>query len=251
MVNITSLFYRVFLFLMILSLTVFISLRVNKYPRNLRLLMMLAAVFSAIGTLGRLVDVLVLFIHIPFSNEIHVITHIISIGGLIWIFISMMKTLESYYIPLTSIGTSEEKRKPPGTAYLVLSSEITQEIAKLMRNLKGPVLIFTRHPHLYNKSNNVKIVWITTADSKGVSPTALHVLQDIAIRFTSENNGTTVIIDCLEYLIIYNGFRGVFKFLVSLKDYLMIKGATLILFVDPMTLKESEVALLRREFHHS
>ncbi|MBO8173968.1 MAG: DUF835 domain-containing protein [Thermococcus sp.] len=246
MVDIIALFYRCFLFLMILSLTIFIGLRVKKYPKNLRLLMLLAAIFSGIGAFGRLVDILVLFVPIPFAPEIHIITHIISIGGVIWVFISIMLTLESYYIPLTSTSHAEGKRKP-GASYLILSSNIAHDVVEFLQNIDGPVLVFTRYLHLYN--NNIKKIWVTTADSKGVSPTALHVLQDIAIKFASENEGATIILDCVEYLVIYNGFKSVFKFLVSLKDHLMARGATLIIFVDPTALDESEIALLKREFN--
>ncbi len=246
MVSATALLYRLFIFLMILSLTIFITPRIRRYPKNLRRLMLMAAIFSGIGAFGRFIDVLVLFVPIPSASKIHLITHVISIGGVIWVFISLILNLERYYIPLTSISNVEEKRKP-GASSLVLSSNITQDVGEFLQNINGPVLLFTRYPNLYG-NGNIKKIWITTADSKGVSPTALHVLQDIAIRFASENNGATIIVDCLEYLILYNSFKSVFKFLVSLKDHLMIRGATLIIFADPTTLDKSQVALLKREF---
>ncbi len=246
MVSAIVLFYRLFLFLMILFLTIFISIRIRRYPKNLRKLMLLAAIFSGIGAFGRLIDVLVLFISIPLAYEIHLITHVVSIGGVIWVFISLMLNLERYYIPLTSISHAEEKRKP-GASYIVLSSNTIQDVVEFLQNIDGPVLLLTRYPNLYG-NENIKKIWITTADSKGVSPTALHVLQDIAIRFASENNGATIVVDCLEYLVLYNGFKSVFKFLVTLKDHLMTRGATLIIFADPTALEESQVALLKREF---
>ena len=90
MVDIVGLFYRVFMFIMILSLTIFISLRVKRYPKNLRHLMLLAAIFSGIGTFGRFIDILVLFVPVPFAPKIHIITHIVSVGGIIWVFILIM-----------------------------------------------------------------------------------------------------------------------------------------------------------------
>jgi len=248
MVNAIILFYRVSLFLMIFAFTVFLGLRINKYPQNLRRLIILATVFSAIGTFGRFINLLALFINIPFFSEIHMLTHVVSVGGIVWTFILIVRILENYYIPLTSFVVPKERKS--GAAYLVLSPDTVQKVHTLIQEFsEGPVLVFTRNPQLYNRHKNVKTVWVTTAGFEGVSPTALHVLQDMAIKFASENNNTTVIVDCLEYLIIYNGFRSVFKFLVSLKDHLVMRGATLILVVDPATLKESELSLLRREFN--
>lgn len=247
MVDIVGLFYRVFMFIMILSLTIFISLRVKRYPKNLRHLMLLAAIFSGIGTFGRFIDILVLFVPVPFAPEIHIITHIVSVGGIIWVFILIMLSLETYYIPLTSIVQTKGKKKA-GASYLVLSSNIVHDVIEFLQDINEPVLIFTRYPHLY-ENENIKKIWVTTADSNGVSPTALHVLQDIAIKFASENEGSIIILDCVEYLVIYNGFKSVFKLLVSLKDHLMVRGAALIIFVDPTALDESEIALLKREFH--
>ena len=247
MVNVT-LFYRVSLFLIISAFTIFLGLRINKYPRNLRRLIILATVFSAIGTFGRFINLLALFINIPFFSEIHMLTHVVSVGGIIWTFILVIRVLENYYIPFTSSVAPKEGKS--GVAYLTLSQDTVQKVHTLLQEFsEGPVLVFTRNPQRYNRYKNVKTAWVTTAGFEGVSPTALHILHDMAIRFVSENNNTTVIVDCLEYLIIYNGFRSVFKFLVSLKDHLVMRGATLILVVDPTTLKESELSLLRREFN--
>ena len=127
----------------------------------------------------------------------------------------VIMVLENYYIPLISSVAPKERKS--GAAYLVLSPDTVQKVHTLLQEFsEGPVLVFTRNPQLYNRHKNVKTVWVTTAGFEGVSPTALHILHDMAIRFVSENNNTTVIVDCLEYLIIYNGFRSVsvFKFLV-------------------------------------
>ncbi|WP_457754110.1 DUF835 domain-containing protein, partial [Thermococcus sp.] len=182
------------------------------------------------------------------------LTHIVGIGGLIWAFISLTITLERYYIPLTSSREiqRETTRKNgfEAGAYVVFSKNRLFDVMELIKNMKLPALILTRSPSFYQsmKKDNLKIVWITQVPDKGVSPTALHVLGDIVIKFIKDNPGSVVLIDSIEYLSLYNDFKAVFKFLVNLKDYITLMHSTLIIFVDKATLEEWQEALLLKEF---
>lgn len=67
------------------------------------------------------------------------------------------------------------------------------------------------------------------------------------MKFLKEAGGGTICVDCLEYLIIYNGFEAVFRFVTSLKDYAMLAGSSIILTVREGTLNERELSFLLRE----
>ncbi|WP_158508409.1 DUF835 domain-containing protein [Thermococcus barophilus] len=250
--NITPLLYRTLLFVFIFLFTVFLGIRIKKYPLTLRKPMILATLFTGIGALGRFIDLLALFISVPYYSEIHIITHILSVCGIIAVFIMLIFALERYYIPLASSlqqTTSEEKKFASG-AYVVFSKDRLIDVIEMVKDIKSPTLVITRSPHIYEsmKTENLITTWVTQVPGKGIPPTALHVIGDMAIKFAEENKNATVIIDCIEYLILYNDFKAVFKFLVNIKDYLMVKNATLIIFADRDSLSQSEISLILKEF---
>ncbi|AEC51257.1 hypothetical protein PNA2_0340 [Pyrococcus sp. NA2] len=135
-------------------------------------------------------------------------------------------------------------------AYLISGSRARiVDVINMIRDINAPILIFTRYPSFYrNLGGNVKVIWVTQASEDGVPPTKLHVIQDYAIKFAKENGYAVVIIDCLEYLLLYNEFASVFKFLASLKDYLIMMNSALILAVDERALDEKHYTLLLNEF---
>jgi hypothetical protein len=61
-------------------------------------------------------------------------------------------------------------------------------------------------------------------------------------------SGDALIIDGVEYLILENGFEPVFRFLVNLKDQILLKDSILVLIVDERVLEEKHAFLLQREF---
>ena len=247
MVSIEPLIYRIILFCLILLFAVFLAVRIRRYPKNLRKLMTMATVFAAIGSLGRFVDIIALFKRIPHYSQIHVVTHVISIGGLVWVFISMILTLERYYIPIAASEKLRELRVSTG-AYL-FPFRAQEEILGLLKGTEAAILAVTRNPGLYTEfGDRVKKIWVSMAVETAVPPTKLHVMQDAVIRFLKDAGRGIVIIDCVEYLILYNDFETVFKFLTSLKDYVMVMDSTLVVAVKRGTLSERELTILGREF---
>ncbi|ACJ16529.1 Hypothetical protein TON_1041 [Thermococcus onnurineus NA1] len=128
-------------------------------------------------------------------------------------------------------------------AYLVKPTS-PQMILGLLSGKK--VLVVTRRPQLY-ESLGVPYIWITNVDHpKAISPTRLAPLLHTIIE--SADKDTFVIFDGLNYLILQNGFESTIKFLMSLKDVLLEKGAGIVLIVDPETLEKKHIAMLEREF---
>ncbi len=121
-------------------------------------------------------------------------------------------------------------------------------IEKLLKRLGGgaKVLAVTRNPDPL-RNTGVPYIWMTKLNVKeGVLPTRLAPLLQYIVDRADGN--TVVLVDCVEYLIIENGFKAVFKFLTTLKDYLSTKGATLILIVNRKTMDKRELTLLEKEF---
>ncbi|WP_297508796.1 DUF835 domain-containing protein [Thermococcus sp.] len=120
-------------------------------------------------------------------------------------------------------------------------------VEALLELLKGrKVIAITRNPEPYRKKN-VPHLWLSSVPAEdAVPPTKL---APILHRLLSEaDKNTFIVIDGLEYLILNNGFDAVFKFLVTLKDYLFTKNAGMIVLVDEETLEPRERFLLHREF---
>ncbi|AEC51741.1 hypothetical protein PNA2_0824 [Pyrococcus sp. NA2] len=235
MVGLLSLAYRLIVFLIFAILSVYVALKFRRSPSEFKYVFKRSFIFLALAAFVRLIDVLVLFVEVPYAMEIHMIGHVVILIGIAYIYIEFMKNLERFFYP-------EEPRFGREAAYLVKSYE---EVIPLIRGKK--TLAITRNPERYENISS-KVVWVTSTGEKGVHPTALHVLLDISVRFVSENRGAVVILDCIEFLILYNGFSSVFKFLTTLKDNILVREGELIIVASPEALGEKEMHLLMREF---
>ncbi|WP_394335178.1 DUF835 domain-containing protein [Thermococcus gorgonarius] len=66
------------------------------------------------------------------------------------------------------------------------------------------------------------------------------------ISHLQENPDVPVVIECLEYLALHNGFNSLLKFLNTLRDYAILYGGTVYLVTDPLAWTDREYALLER-----
>ena len=249
-----QLVYDIVLFIVLVYIWYFFAKRWNRYTAELKPFIRNAVVFLAFGVAGRTVDLIADFVRVPYDNYLYTFFYGVSIVGIIYTMISYVIQLENSYLPLTSTPSSQnspdDKPEALTGAYLIMGSRGKMlEVLNVIKSFQRPTLVFTRNPNFYSELGDfVMPVWITQATDSGISPTALHVIQDSAIRFVRERPGSLVVIDCLEYLLLYSDFTSVFKFLVNMKDYVTSAGAALVVFVDGDTLDERERALLLREF---
>ncbi|ACS33143.1 DUF835 domain-containing protein [Thermococcus gammatolerans] len=100
------------------------------------------------------------------------------------------------------------------------------------------------------------VFWITKAKEGqvsdnpkviAISPAKLGILQDLIIR-EIERGYRIVYVDAFEYLVVEVGFQVAFKFLLSVRDFVLSNGGTLVLVANPETLREQEWKLVLREF---
>ncbi len=115
-----------------------------------------------------------------------------------------------------------------------------------------PVLAFVRD------LKEVADVWeryfITTISKEGkdnfISPTNLERITELSYRYLRmmEEKGSrgVIVLDCVEYLLMYNDFSSVMKFLNKIKDFVMHYNGTLIIVVEKGAFADQQWALLMR-----
>ncbi|AFL94503.1 hypothetical protein CL1_0292 [Thermococcus cleftensis] len=81
-----------------------------------------------------------------------------------------------------------------------------------------------------------------------IAPTKIGILTDL-IAGALNRGYRVVMVEAVEYLIIENGFDNVLKFLLNLKDRVILSGGTMILVVDPGALERHQLKILEREFN--
>jgi len=133
-----------------------------------------------------------------------------------------------------------------------------EECKRIKEKLKDtPVLAFVR------TLNNIPEIWtyyfVTTATKESkveaISPMNLERMTELSYKYLKameEAGGRGVIlIDCLEYLVMYNEFRSVIKFLNKLKDFVVNHKGTLILVAEKDAFEDQQWALLTRLLEES
>ena len=90
------------------------------------------------------------------------------------------------------------------------------------------------------------IFWISKHGSESINPANLEIMAGMIKDFFRKSKNPIVLLDCLEYLIITNGFIPVLKFLYDIREWVILKNAIFILPFSPATLEEREFALIER-----
>nr|WP_289846408.1 DUF835 domain-containing protein [Thermococcus alcaliphilus] len=128
-----------------------------------------------------------------------------------------------------------------------------EEYKKVKEKLKdAPVLAFVRT--LNNIPENWTYYFVTTATKESkveaISPMNLERMTELSYKYLKamEEAGSRgiILIDCLEYLIMYNEFTSVIKFLNKLKDFVVSHKGTLILVAERDAFEDQQWALLTR-----
>ncbi|ASJ03058.1 hypothetical protein A3L09_07215 [Thermococcus profundus] len=134
---------------------------------------------------------------------------------------------------------------------LIVTPEEYRNIQTKLLNF--PVLAFLRDTSRISKQ--WKVYFVTNAPfgdkgSESIRPTDLAKIGEMIYRYVSEMKEKglrgIVVVDCLEYLIIYNHEEGFLKFISQVRDFVVLSGGTLILVVDPESVGERLMAQLER-----
>ncbi|NJD99429.1 DUF835 domain-containing protein [Thermococcus sp. LS1] len=139
----------------------------------------------------------------------------------------------------------------PGT-HIVFPEKAKELFLSLLKEYPGLVISRTPPEEIKRRLGlkRTPVIWITRVEGKShVSPTRLEYLGHLVVEFFKENETPKVVlIDCIEYLAIENGFQQVFKFLLNLKDYASVTDSIILLVTSREVWKDREWKLLTREF---
>lgn len=139
----------------------------------------------------------------------------------------------------------------PTGAFYADSGRVLDVLIQKMQSSGNGILITRRS--LKDFKPKFPVFWVTKVASgmmgeniMAVSPTDIGILIDLVKRYL-EKGHSLVVIDCLEYLAMENGFENAFKFLLSLKDTTVKYNGTLVAVVEPSAYPTKHMAMLTRE----
>jgi PAS domain S-box-containing protein len=136
-----------------------------------------------------------------------------------------------------------------GNLYLVKESSpaLSLEAFKDLLNVGYRGLVFSRTPEEDFKKNvdgSFEFRWLAErGGEKSLSP-KFEKIENIIEKTLKKS---VVLLDCLDYLILKNGFKETLFFVQRLREHSYLKGNVVILSVDPTTLSAREIRLLEKE----
>ncbi|RLF81263.1 hypothetical protein DRN32_01330 [Thermococci archaeon] len=176
--------------------------------------------------------------------------------------LSYMLSVASVVYYLRVLSSQEAKPKqyrektpilPITGAYVFKKPASSNGLTFLLRNSSGLLVVSRTKKELWVKKYQLepdKFIWLSRLEGEDIGdPTKLHVIQDVILRFLIEKGGRAVVyFEGIEYLILYNDFSSVAKFLFSLKDHVISNESMLILYLPPNALDMTQETILLREF---
>lgn len=172
----------------------------------------------------------------------------------------MKKGTKYEFIPIKAIAEKRSYAKmrhrlDEGKTYLIneekpiKSNEIFLDL--VTHGISG--LYLTRqNPEQIRKAYELErtpIIWLTRekTDERSIEPTDLVELSHTMKEFMRDSGESVIMLDGIEYLIVQNGYKEILQFVQSLKDSISLSHSRLIIPLDPSTIDNQQLHLLRRE----
>ncbi|WP_460127771.1 DUF835 domain-containing protein [Thermococcus prieurii] len=149
-------------------------------------------------------------------------------------------------------GRGEVKVPEIHSGTIILQPEDFEEVLPKLR--EAPVLAFLRDLKYSQKSWKTYFITAVPFRKEGISgtinPTELAKMTEIVYQYLEETKRMglpgVVVMDCLEYLSMYNHWDSLMKFLSKLRDLVLVRGGTLIIVVDRNSVEERLFNQLRK-----
>ena len=163
--------------------------------------------------------------------------------------LAMMKLVSSE--PFLKQGANKVPKINLKTGVMLLNSKEYHELKNSLKEI--PALAFLRD--VVDVPEKWSCYFVTTVPFQGkfkntISPTDLGRMTELSYRYFEElsksNRRGVVIIDCLEYLTVYNSPESMMKFLSKLRDFAVVTNGTLILVVEEESLDKRILAQLKK-----
>ncbi|MFO7967646.1 MAG: PAS domain S-box protein [Archaeoglobaceae archaeon] len=129
-----------------------------------------------------------------------------------------------------------------GMVYLEGSFDRSLEAFQELTNVGYNGLIISRTPKEKMDTENYEFWWIA---QKGGIPD----LEDLEGKIDNLPKKYIILLDRLDYLISRNGFDRTLSFIYDLREIAYLKDSIVILVLDPLTLDDRQLALIRKETH--
>lgn len=149
--------------------------------------------------------------------------------------------------------TVKEKLPLPQTFMVSTPEEAKYLLGTLKEHYEKAILAIGRdHPRVWKEKYGVKpdrYIWLTRIEHpSAVSPSSLHVVNGEIVRFLHSNPGGIVYFEGIEVVLLYLDFNSLAKFLLGVKDMVLVENAYFIVLASPETLNERQYSMLLREF---
>ncbi|WP_232473534.1 DUF835 domain-containing protein [Thermococcus profundus] len=147
-----------------------------------------------------------------------------------------------WFVGLPTVPEVKELDLAPGT--ILITSEEYRRMLPELGNLS--VLAFLRK--ITDPPSSWTVYFVTQVEGeRNIPPTNLPRILELSNRYLNSLEGRgIVVLDCLEYLNIYNGFDALAKFLGALRDFAVIHKGTVIIVSERSAWNEREWRLLQR-----
>jgi len=194
----------------------------------------------------------------PVGRNVHWYAKIAFLLGAAFRVISAVGAFKFVFVPFLPAKVEVPPHEIPSGAFLFYTNEKVSEKMGKVEALPNLIRI-TREDvdSIKEKMNQSALVFWATRVVEGeisknpeiyaISPTKIDILTDLIAKAV-ERGYRVIYIDAVEYLILENGFERTFKFLLNVKDRILLKGGTMILVVDPEALDTNQRRILEREF---
>lgn len=147
----------------------------------------------------------------------------------------------------------------PGTTYVIEGSKPARSL-ELFRDLVNHgmdgLCISRYNPETLHERFGVpsdKVIWMTQRSEVGyrtVDPTNFPRLSSILSDFLQNARYPVVLIEGLGYLITQSNYETVLRFIQSQRDDIALRGAVLMVHIDPLSLDTKELHRLESEMEH-
>lgn len=160
---------------------------------------------------------------------------------------------------LTAKSNQLQVNFEPGNSYLYTEQNhewCYQAFINEVHSGKLGLVISRIHPDKIREQYALKetpIVWVNNSvvdeAKRYVQPNLqflLHLIKNFLKETSTKEEKSVILIDCLEYLTIYNDFKKIIQFYEVLGENIILYNGIAIFNIDPDAFESKEVALLRR-----
>ncbi len=137
-----------------------------------------------------------------------------------------------------------------GRTFIVDVSQ-SRKVRKILPNLCFEGMNFfiavRERPEDFKNMKNAKVIWVTDIVGKDrIKPHNLTILTDSIIRYIEEHENAIILMDCIEYLLLYNDFVNILRNIELINSYVMEHSALMIIIIDSKAYTTKEYSLLSR-----